>query len=497
MKRGRLIACQASSLLAKAILPRYLIQVQGIGWLSILPPIIAIALAIGSRQVYLALGLYIWLGWTLIHGGNPVMGLIASINEFILAVSQPANLRTLIFSGLVGSMIVFTQRSGGMQGFINWIDEKGVVRTRRAVQLLTLAVSLPLFLESNFGLLVSGSVARPLFDKFRISREKLAYVIDASCAPKCILIPLNGWGAYVIGLLAAEGVERPVALLVATLPMNFYPILALLLVLGVVWFDWNPGPMGRAERRTLGEGKILAHGAKPLVSSKVSMIRTREGIPERSVNMVLPLVAMMLTVPIVLYHTGGGDITVGDGSKAILWGVVVGLVAGAAGYRIQGIMTFVELRDSLIEGIQGLTPVVVILALAFTIASTTRALGTGYFVAHAAESALHPGLVPALIFCLACFIAFSTGTSWGTFAIMVPIVLPMTQVLDLNIPLALGAAMGGGIFGDHCSPISDSTIVASMASATDHIEHVKTQLPYALMAAAGALFLFLVFGFLA
>ena len=469
---------------------------HGIGWLSILPPIIAITLAIRTKQVYLSLGLYIWLGWTLIHGGNPVTGLTASVDAFLLAVSQPANLRTLVFSALVGSMILFVQRSGGMQGFIRWVEQKGVVKTRRSVRLLSVAVSLPLFLESNFGLLVSGSVARPLYDKFRISREKLSYVIDATCAPKCILIPLNGWGAYVIGLLAAEGVPNPVSLLAATIPMNFYAILALLLVLAVVWFDLDYGPMRQAERRTREEGKFLADGAKPLVSSEVSMAGPREGIPERAVNMVLPLLCMVLTVFFVLYTTGSGDMMTGDGSKAILWGVIVGLLVGAIAYRIQGIMTLPELSDSLIEGIKGLTPLVVILALAFTIAATTRALGTGEFVAGAAQATLHPGFVPALIFCLACFIAFSTGTSWGTFAIMIPIVLPMARILDLNLPLALGAAMGGGIFGDHCSPISDSTIVASMASATDHIEHVRTQLPYALAAAVGALLLFLIFGFL-
>jgi Na+/H+ antiporter NhaC len=204
---------------------------------------------------------------------------------------------------------------------------------------------------------------------------------------------------------------------------------------------------------------------------------------------------MVVTVFFVLYATGDGNMMRGDGSKAILWGVIVGLLLAAMIYRLQGIMTLPELSDSLVEGIKGLTPLVVILALAFTISSTTRALGTGEFVAGAAQAALHPGFVPALIFCLGCFVAFSTGTSWGTFAIMIPIVLPMARILDLNVPLALGAAMGGGIFGDHCSPISDSTIVASMASATDHIEHVRTQLPYALAAAAGALVLFLIFGF--
>ena len=268
-------------------------------------------------------------------------------------------------------------------------------------------------------------------------------MIDATCAPKCILIPLNGWGAYVIGLLAAEGIPKPVSLLVATIPMNFYAILSLLLVLAVVWFDLDYGPMRRAERRTREEGKLLADGATPLVSSEVSMAGPREGIPERAVNMVLPLVCMVLTVFFVLYATGNGDMMTGDGSKAILWGVIVGLLVGAIAYRIQGIMTLPELSDSLIEGIKGLTPLVVILALAFTIAATTRALGTGEFVAGAAEATLHPGFVPALIFCLACFIAFSTGTSWGTFAIMIPIVLPMARILDLNLPLALGGCDGG------------------------------------------------------
>jgi tetracycline resistance efflux pump len=211
--------------------------------------------------------------------------------------------------------------------------------------------------------------------------------------------------------------------------------------------------------------------------------------------MVLPLVSMMLGVFFVLYATGQGNLMEGDGSKAVLWGVISGLLVAAVLYRVQGIMTLAELSDGLVEGIKGLTPLVVILALAFTISATTREMGTGEFLAGAARAALHPGFVPALIFSLACFIAFSTGTSWGTFAIMIPIVVPMAGILDLELPLVLGAAMGGGIFGDHCSPISDSTIVASMAAATDHIEHVRTQLPYALAAAVGAVALFLVFGF--
>ena len=185
----------------------------------------------------------------------------------------------------------------------------------------------------------------------------------------------------------------------------------------------------------------------------------------------------------------------GSGSDAVLWGVIVGIMLAAVMYRAQGIMNFREVTGYTIKGIQGLTPVVIVLALAFSIAGTQRALGTGVWLAQVAEAGVNPGFVPAIVFVLACIMAFSTGTSWGTFAIMIPIVVPMAELLDLHLGLTLAAALGGGIFGDHCSPISDSTIVASMASATDHIDHVRTQLPYALMAAVGALVLFLGVGF--
>jgi Na+/H+ antiporter NhaC len=342
------------------------------------------------------------------------------------------------------------------------------------VGLLTIAVSAGIFLESTFSLLVSGSVARPLFDKCRISREKLAYIIDATCAPKLILIPLNAWGAYIAGLLLAQDVVNVNALLAGAVALNFYAILAILLVLAVVLTGWDIGPMREAERRVAEEGKLLRDGAEPMVSTDVTLTEPKEGVPLRAANMVLPILVMVVTVPIVLLMTGDGDVRSGSGSQAVLWGVIVGLMVAVMMFRLQGILTIKESTDH----------------------AMTRALGTGEFVAEAARRALNPGFVPALVFLLACFIAFSTGTSWGTFAIMIPIVMPMIEVLDLHPALAVAAALGGGIFGDHCSPISDTTIVASMASATDHIDHVRTQLPYALIAAGGATVLCVLFGFL-
>ncbi len=469
---------------------------ESYGWLSILPPIVAIGMAIRTKQVFISLGAFVWLGWTIMNSWNPVAGLIESVNVFIAAVTNEGNAKTLIFSVLIGAIITFTQASGGMEGFVAAVERLRLATTRRAVGLIAGLVSMGVFLESNFGLLVSGSVARPLFDKVGVSREKLSYIIDATCAPKQLLIPINAWGAYIVTLLVAQDVENPIGLLLSSLALNFYAILALVLAFYVIVTNWNIGPMREAERRVAEEGKLLRDGAAPLISQEVSTLQAKPGIPKRAINMILPIVTMVATVPYVLWLTGDGNILQGSGSDAVLWGVIAGLAIATVMYRVQGIMNLKEATDNLIKGIQGLTPLVIVLALAFAISTTQSSLGTGRFLAQAAEASLNPGFVPAIVFILACVMAFSTGTSWGTFAIMIPIVVPMFELLDIHPGLTLAAALGGGIFGDHCSPISDSTIVASMAAATDHIDHVRTQLPYALLAASGALALFLAAGFI-
>ncbi len=326
------------------------------GWLSIVPPIVAIALAIKTKQVYLSLGLFIFLGWTIMSGWNPVIGMIRSVETYLEQGTAADNARVLLFSSLIGAMITLTQASGGMEGFVNRVDERGLAKSKRSVGLLTMAVSFCVFLESNFSLLVTGSVARPLFDKCRISREKLAYIIDATCAPKLILIPLNAWGAYITGLLLAQDVANANTLLFAALSFNFYAILAIALALFVVITGWNIGPMREAERRVSEEGKLLRDGAEPLVSEEVSTTRAEAGVPKRAVNMVMPIIVMVVTVPIVLWMTGDGSIPNGSGSQAVLWGVIVGLMVAVAMYRLQGIMTVKQSTDHIIKGIQGLLP---------------------------------------------------------------------------------------------------------------------------------------------
>jgi len=465
------------------------------GWLSILPPLLAIFLAIKTKHVYISLVLGIWLGWTIIHSWNPVSGLIDTLGALVDVFKDEDNTRVILFSGLVGAIITFTQYSGGMKGFINWVVGKGLVRTRKSAGLLAWFLGFIIFIEANICVLVSGAVARPIFDKLKISREKLSYILDSTSAPKCILIPLNAWGAFVIGLLVIQGVENPVRVLISSMPFNFYAIFALLIVLIVVVTEKDFGPMKKAEHRVRAENKLLRDGAEPLISTEVVTMEAKEGIPPRALNMILPVVTMVVMMPVVLLITGKGNLMEGSGSASVLWAVIAGLAVGAVAYRAQGIMKVKEITDIFMKGVGGLIPLASLMILAFAIGDICDALGTGPFVAQAAKSTLNPGVIPAVVFLVSCFIAFSTGTSWGTFAIMIPIAVPMINIIGLHPGLIIAAVLGGGVFGDHCSPISDTTIISSMASATDHIDHVRTQLPYALTAAGFSLLLFIIFGF--
>ena len=464
------------------------------GALSLLPPLLAIGLAIWTKQVYLALMTGIWLGWTILNDWNPLTGLIYSVEALADLFQDGERTRIIMVSIMIGALLTFVQYSGGMKGFIDWVSRRGLVTTRRSAGVLAWGLGFFIFVESVIGVLVSGTITRPLFDKLKVSREKLAYVLDSTCAPKAILLPLNTWGAYVIGLLIAQDVENPVAVLIGSVPLNVYSILAVALALGVVLTDWNIGPMKTAETRVREEGKLLRDGAEPLVAADALTIAPKDGAPTRMLNMVIPVGAVIIALPALLFVTGDGNLMQGSGTVSAFWAVIIGLLTGGIAYRVQGILTLNEIVDMFMKGVGALIPVGVLLVLAFAIGDVCRDLGTGVYVAQVAEQGFPPVLIPATLFLLAGFIAFSTGTSFGTWAIMIPIAVPMALALDLNLTLLVAAVLGGGIFGDHCSPISDSTIVSTMAACTDHIDHVRTQLPYALIVAAATVVLYLVLG---
>jgi Na+/H+ antiporter NhaC len=491
------------------------------GFLSLLPPLIAIALAIKTKQVYISLMAGVWLGWMIIHDWNFLDGTLGSIQALVDVFKDAGNTRTIMFCALVGALISFIQRSGGVQGFIDFVqkrmeiaESKGSGSSKVKLQFYAWFTGMLIFVESSISVLTVGALYRPLFDKYKISREKLAYLADSSSAPTCIIIPFNAWGAFIMGLLVAEGFSDPFATLIKTIPYNFYPFVALVLAVILVFRKLDFGPMKQAEKRVRDTGEVLPEGAQPMVSETLTELKTKEGIKARAINMIIPLVIMVAMMPIMLAYTGWSEaiaerdnaslfgkfiyaIGQGSGSTSVLIAVVTSLLIAGIYYRFQGIFKTRELMDLTLKGISGLIPLALLMMFAFAISAVCKELHTGQYVAEIASGWLSPSMVPFIVFLVSCFIAFSTGTSWGTFAIMIAIAIPMAREMDAPILMTIAAALGGGVFGDHCSPISDTTIISSMASACDHIDHVRTQLPYALTAGAIAALFYLIGGMMA
>ncbi len=465
------------------------------GWLSLLPPLVALGLAIRTRQVYVSLLLGTWVGWTIMSEWNPVTGLIVSVDSMVGVFSDRGRTLTILLTAMIGALITFIQHSGGVAGFMHGIAARGIATTRRSAGVMAWLIGFVIFVEANIGVFVSGPVSRPLFDRLRISREKLAYILDSTASAKATVIPINSWGAYIIGLLSVATIDNPLRAMLLAIPLNLYAWLAIGLALFVAITDTNLGPMKTAEGRVRREGKLLRDGAEPLVSSEVLMLPSKPGVPLRAVNLVVPVVTIVVTVLIALYLTGDGNPMNGDGSASAFYAIGTALAVAAVLYRAQGIMTFSESTEMFLKGVGGLIPIVVLLILAFVIGDTCRAIGTGDFLARAAEARLTPGVIPATLFVLAGMASFATGTSWGTWAIMMPIGLSIVELMGLEPTLVVAAVLGGGIFGDHCSPISDSTIISSMSAGTDHIDHVRTQLPYAMIAGGITVVAYLILGF--
>jgi tetracycline resistance efflux pump len=479
------------------------------GFLSVIPPIVAIILALRTKQVYIALLFGIWFSWLIIKGWNPLDGTLAMIEGLVNVFESKGNTRTIMFSALVGSLLIFIQYSRGVEGFINIInkkllklEDKKTGYSRVMVQVLATFTGLLLFVETSISSLTVGALYRPIFDKFRIPREKLAYIADSSSAPSSILIPFNAWGAFIMGLLLTQGIDKPFSVMISSIKYNFYPLLAIAIVFIVIFTKKDIGSMKNAEKRTKETGELMNKGSKPMVSDEITSFPPKKGIEAKAYNMIVPLLTMVFMMPINLIYTGWSSVEnatsfSNHASEAIGKGsVITALLVAMVMYFIQGIMKPKEAVNLTLKGISELMPLALLMLLAFAIGDACKELETGIYVANATKEWLSPELLPAVVFIISSFIAFSTGTSWGTFAIMLAISVPMANIHGADLTIVVAATLGGGIFGDHCSPISDTSIISSMASASDHIDHVKTQLPYALIGGVISVFLYLIIGFL-
>ncbi|MBN2826249.1 MAG: sodium:proton antiporter [Campylobacterales bacterium] len=453
------------------------------GFLSLLIPLLIIALAIITKDVVVSLLVGILAAQLILHDFNFLASIIDMLDKFVGLFSEGWITKTILFALLVGSIIRLLNDSGAVGGFISYLDkkQKGIDSPKGSL-LLAYILGVVIFIESSITALVAGSVARPLCDKNGVSREKLAFVCDSTSAPICSLIPFNAWGALLLGLIITA-IESQVisgnglSLLITSILFNFYSLITVILVLLVILFNIDIGAMKDAKPHKIEKSLVMK-------SDKSSWL------------MIAPIIVMILMVPLSLYYTGKGNILQGSGSTSVFYSVLTTLAFIYIYYLATKTISHKKYFESLYAGIADMIPIVLILLLAFLIGNVIKELGTAKYLASILSGNISPVLLPMLIFVVSSVMAFSTGTSWGTFSIMMPIGLALGAEFSLYLPLVIGAVVSGGIFGDHVSPISDTTIISSMASGCDHIAHVKTQMPYALIAAFLAVILFLIVGWI-
>lgn len=441
----------------------------------------AIILALLTRRVLLSLFAGVVAGEIILSRYDLLLTLQSTAELFLTLLSTPWILKTLAFAVMVGSVMVLINKSGGVSGFIHTVQTRlALVKSKRSALLLVYLVGIVIFIESSITSLIAGSIGRPLSDTYAFSRAKLAYVCDSTSAPVCSIILLNGWGALLLGLIAAEITAKTidgdaVSWLLQAVVYNFYAFAALMVTFVVIWFGIDIGPMRRS------------------VPASAAVEKKYSG---NMWFMAVPIIVMVGSVFFFLWLSGDGNILKGSGSTSIFYALIVTLVAALVQYRIFNVMSVKEWALHSLAGARSMLGIAAILLFAFAIGSVTQQLHTGQYIASYAHYFLSPVYLGAAVFIAASVMAFATGTSWGTFSIMMPIAVPLAAGVDANVAIVMGAVISGGVFGDHCSPISDTTIISSMAAGCDHIEHVKTQLPYAVFSGLIALCLFVTAGFL-
>ena len=456
-------------------------------WLKILPPLIAIAVVLWKKEVIIALFLAILSSEALllVFGpaesttlvGGSLVAILNTIERIIHVFTDAGNTRILLFSVLVGALLALMRYSGGVSALVNLLINKGLAKTPRQVSLLTTFTGIVVFIESSLSVLTAGILSRGLFDKFNLSRAKLAYIIDSTSAPICILILLNAWGAYVLALLSNyEFTQAPVEIVWSTIPYNFYALVTLSIVFYSVISGKYYGPMATSTNK-------IEH---------VNEDEEQDIKATKARYMVIPLLILVFGMIGFMLYTGNGELAKGSGSKSVLYATIMASMVAYGMMVSSGQFSHKQLMHIGFNGMSELLPIVTILLLSLALGSSLKILGTGIYIAQLVGDFLPVYLIAPMIFLVGATISFSTGTSWGTFAILIPIAAPIILLMDLPPALIIAAVLGGGVFGDHCSPISDTTAVSSIASGCDLLEHVRTQLPYALTAGGISLALYFV-----
>lgn len=461
---------------------------ESMGWISLLPAIIAVVLSFITKNTILSLLAACLVGT--LAAGQGIMGLPTLIKT---ATGTTDFSWVMLLNLYIAIIVAFFHKTGAIQAFSNWVHERKL--SRKGVQLMSWFLGIFVYFSDSFSPLFVGTVMRDISDRAKVSKEKLSYIADSTAAPVSVLVPITGWAAYLMGLAIGIGdiatQEQAQRLFLKAIPFNFYPLLSVLLVgLIAVGLVKDFGPMKKAEQRAITTGKVHADGANPLIGKELMEMKPYPGIkPRIFLNFLLPvflIIGLALTTFFVLGSAKTMEVFLG---VCIFMGVSM---------FIQGI-PLKEIMNTVMQGIKSGVPAVALLALAYSVNSLSKTMGTANFIVSHFQNVLTPAVLPAVIFLVAAIMSFATGSSWGTFAICMPLALPLAftysgGVTNTLVVACFAAVAGGGVFGDHCSPLSDTTILASTGAAADHIDHVKSQLPYALVCGVVTLIVYLIIG---
>lgn len=464
---------------------------------TIVTPAVTILLAIFTRQVILSLLLGILVGFTVINGHNPLLGINATLDGIINTFASPGNTKTILFMVMIGGIMRLVVVTGGVRSLVRLLTNKTrLIKNRRTVQLMAMIITSLIFIESSINQLIAGTSTKSLAKKYGVSPEKMAYIVQTSCVSVCSSVMINGWGAAmmgVIGVQIAKGLitGEPFVILAHSMVFNIMAWLSLLSVLFYIVFNYSWGPMKKAEQRAQEEISTLLTENNEAESDEIIDSPNTHS----SLNFFIPILSTVLMVPIALYITGEGDFSKGSGSTSVYWGVMFGTVVSFFWFLARQLLTIETFFKELYIGYASMVKISSVMILAFLMGTVSSDLNTGAYIASVTSGVIPPGFSVGFIFIISAIMSLATGTSWGTFAIMIPIGVQLGISVEMPIEYMIGAAIAGSIYGDMTSPISSDAIVASMATDCDHIEHIRTQMPYATVTAIFALMAYLYLGF--
>ena len=466
---------------------------------ALLAPIIAIVLALITKEVYSSLVIGIIVGGAIYAGGNFEGTLVHVVQDgFIANVADSYNMGILIFLILLGALVAMMNKAGGSAAFGRWAASH--IKSRVGAQLATITLGVLIFIDDYFNCLTVGSVMRPVTDSNKISRAKLSYLIDATAAPVCIIAPISSWAAAVAGFARGAGAESGISLFIQAIPYNFYALLTIAMMIFLAITGLNYGPMKKHEENAEKNGDLFTSGTRQAIEQ---MAVNEKG---KVIDLVLPIIVLIISCVIGMIYSGGffsGENFIdafsnSDASVGLALGAFVSVIITIIYFLIRRVLKFKEIMECVPEGFKAMVPAIMILACAWTLKAMTDSLGAKIFISQLIEGSAgtFQAFLPAIIFLVAVGLSFATGTSWGTFGILIPIVLSVFSADNPLTIVSISACMAGAVCGDHCSPISDTTIMASAGAQCDHINHVSTQLPYALTVAGVSAVSYVIAGFI-